>query len=168
MNAVIKINMSVCQQMIKHIHLDVNRECGGYLFGYFNQSNGNIQIVVNGLYYERRWGKENSFLFSPLYEYNAKKCFESFNNAQLRMIGCYHSHAQYPAVFSAEDRELQRYWDNNQCTLIYSPKTREMIGDIITNGLVIPARITVFGQGELGDIKPLLTKKPAQKILRLR
>jgi proteasome lid subunit RPN8/RPN11 len=167
-NAIIKIHKVVIQQLIKHACMDVYRECGGYLLGTFRESDNNIQFIIYGIYYEKRLGSETSFLFSPIYEYNATRYQESQNNSNLQLIGSYHSHAQYPAIFSPEDRVLQQHWGTSKCTLIYSPKTNELIGDIMTsNGISISSRITLFGQEEMAIQLPKLTPKPSQKTLKI-
>jgi proteasome lid subunit RPN8/RPN11 len=147
MFAVIKLHKKVYEGIINHAHLNCELECGGYLFGYSKRVENGIEVIVTDIYYEEIFGTDRSFNFNLSYGVRAKayQYSEQQKGRTIRLLGCYHSHGNYPAVFSDEDRLLQRVWAGNQATIIYSPGCNEWAGDIIRrDGNVIPARITTF------------------------
>ena len=169
MNSVIKINSQVLNEIITHCNINPNLECGGYLYGFYNNNYDNQIITINGIYYEKVFGTENSFIFSPLYKLRAiHKASEIYRINGGRLIGCYHSHANYPAIFSPTDRILEKRYASNKACLIYSPIDRELIGDIITFSDIYKARITVINSDNLERLYfPKMTKSPG-KILSLK
>lgn len=47
-------------------------------------------------------------------------------------MGIYHSHRQYPAIFSEIDRnQLQKYFGSNKITMIYSPRYSQLIDEFM-------------------------------------
>lgn len=149
MNCTIKINKTILKQIINHSKQHEFIEVGGYILGKNTIYDDGIIIEVNGIYYENnRFGSENRFNFSPLYLSNAIE-FAKIN--KISIVGNYHSHAQYPALFSDDDRIMESKMKNNTCAIIYSPIENKLIGDIISNGLFIKSRITLFGYENLED-----------------
>jgi proteasome lid subunit RPN8/RPN11 len=147
MNAVIKIHEIIYDEIIKHANYNPTKECGGYLFGYCNKNDYKIELLVTDIYYERIIGKEASFFFGLVYGNKAINYMHSQNNLgrPIKLIGCYHSHGIYPALFSEADRILEKAWSGNRAVIIYSPSDKQMIGDIISDtGIIIPARVTTY------------------------
>lgn len=147
MNAVIKLHKHIYEAIINHAHMDSKLECGGYLYGYSKRTENGMEVIVTDIYYEKIFGTDCSFKFNLLYEARAKayQYSEQLRGRKIHLVGCYHSHGDYPAIFSPEDRLLQRFWAGNQITIIYSPGYNEIIGDLIRcTGEVTQARITTF------------------------
>ncbi len=170
MNAIIKIHSDICNLITSHSKIDKTRECGGFLFGKYYENYDNIIVIVNGIYYERIFGSKNRFEFSQLYYNNAVKFGKSMQESMknFKLIGCYHSHAECPLYFSDEDRNLERFFGKKTCSLIYSPITNKLIGDVITNELIsIPARITIYNKKNDYEDYPILTRKPSSQITKL-
>ena len=106
MNSIIKINARILDEIVKHSLIKRNLECGGFLFGNYQTNYGNQIINIEAIYYERLFGTENKFVFSPAYKYRALCYGKSIRSS---FIGCYHSHANYPAIFSSVDRKMELY-----------------------------------------------------------
>ncbi|MDD2203091.1 MAG: Mov34/MPN/PAD-1 family protein [Bacilli bacterium] len=162
MKAVIKLHETVFEAIINHTFINSELECGGYLYGCTKKTQDGIEVIVTDVYYEKLFGTDSSFTFGLSYFLRAKNYLYEQRNLgrNIMLIGCYHSHGIYPAVFSEEDRNLQKSWTGNQATIIYSPKYNEMVGDVITNyGEVIEARITTFNMDayNLNDILNIAT-----------
>ena len=51
-----------------------------------------------------------------------------------KVIGNFHSHGEYPAIFSKEDKIMEENSPNNFCHLTYSPKYEEINGEIHIDG----------------------------------
>ena len=65
-------------------------------------------------------GKDCTFIFPLLYEARANAFAKQKN---IEIIGCYHSHAQYPSIFSDVDNNiLKPYWASDKLCMIFSPK----------------------------------------------
>jgi len=148
MNAVIKIKKDVLDTIVYHANLNNTLECGGYLYGYSKKTVDGIEIIVVDVYAEKILGQHNSFNFDPNYE---RRAIYYLNenwwglNKKIALIGNYHSHGKYKALFSKEDRKAQEMWMNNRIALLYSPKYNEIIGDIIRkDGSVLQARVTSY------------------------
>ena len=149
MRAVIKLHEIVSDAIVNHTLINSELECGGYLYGCTKRTQDGIEVIVTDAYYEKIFGTESHFVFGISYFSRAKNyLYEQCNlGRNIRLIGCYHSHGIYPALFSQEDRYLQKSWVGNQTTIIYSPKYNEMVGDVITrDGEAIEARITTFNK----------------------
>lgn len=150
MKSIIKINAKILDLLINHCHIDTNLECGGYLYGNYEKINKTNIININGIYGEKIFGKEDYFNFSPLYEARAKDFEKQIN---LPIIGCYHSHGKYPAIFSYEDRILETHYMKNNAALIYSPIENKLIGDIITTEKEVQAaKIIVVNQNQFNRL----------------
>lgn len=168
MNSVIKIDSQVLDEIINHCNINKDLECGGYLFGFYKNNYDNQIITINGIYYEKVFGTENTFTFSSLYNLRARALEKISIKNGSRLIGCYHSHANYPAIFSPTDRILEKRYASNKACLIYSPIDKELIGDIITFNYIYEARITVVNKDNLERLYfPKTTKEPG-KILSLK
>ena len=169
MNSVIKIDSQVLDEIITHCNINPNLECGGYLYGFYNTNYDNQIVTINGIYYEKVFGTENTFTFSSLYNLRAKILeLDVYKNTKSRLIGCYHSHANYKAEFSEIDRILEKRYASNKACLIYSPIDKELIGDIITFNDIYEARVTVINKDNVERLYyPKMTREP-DKILSLK
>lgn len=131
----IRIDNKVKKAMISHALEDPNRECGGFLYGNYHRNNNDIFCDINGLYYEKIFGSENEFHFNFSYIVNAQAVLKQLESQSL--MGTYHSHGQYPALFSETDRkQLQRYFGSNKITMIYSPGYSQLIGEFMDEDMV--------------------------------
>lgn len=116
--------------MIKHALEVPDKECGGFLYGNILQKNNDIICDIEGIYYERKFGSDCEFNFGLSYINNAKNVLKQLKSQLL--LGTYHSHGIYPAVFSEIDRnELQKYFGPNKVTMIYSPAYSTIIGEFM-------------------------------------
>lgn len=165
MNSVIKIDVKILDEIVKHALINPTLECGGYLFGKYNSNYDNQTIDINGIYYEKIFGSKKRFVFSPSYKYRAL-CFG--NNIGRDFIGCYHSHGEYPAIFSDVDRKMELYYASNKTALIYSPSENKIVGDIITYSNIYEARISVINPSNNNRLYyPTLVNNPG-KILSIK
>lgn len=115
-------------EIIKHCLEIPCKECDGFIYGNIIKENENIFCDVNGIYYERRYGSDCEFNFGLSYICNAKNQIKQFGS----LIGTYHSHGVYPAIFSEVDRKkLQQYFGPNKITMIYSPTYSNFIGEFL-------------------------------------
>lgn len=119
--SIIIMNLNVSEAIIKCCMIDEFNECGGYLFGNKEYKNGLLYFYVTKLYFEKNIkGTNNEFMFPLLYEVRAQN-YAKNNNVEL--LGCFHSHAQYPSAFSDIDRNvLEPHWADNKLCMIFSPK----------------------------------------------
>lgn len=126
----IKFYKEIKLEMIKHCMEVPSKECGGFLYGNIIKKNEDIFCEVDAIYYERRYGSDCDFNFALSYIYNAKKQLENLKSQYL--IGTYHSHGLYPAIFSEVDRnQLQPYFGTNKITMIYSPAYSKLVGEYL-------------------------------------
>ena len=100
------MNLNVSDAIINHAFMDEFHECGGYLLGQVVEKDSLKYFYVTQIYYEKNIiGKENEFNFSILYEARAMNYAKSKN---IEVIGCYHSHGQYPSSFSETDKNSKK------------------------------------------------------------
>lgn len=126
----IRMDNRIKKAMIYHTLEDSNRECGGFLYGNYYQNADDIFCDIDGIYYEKIFGNENEFHFNFSYIVNALNVQKQLEPQLL--MGTYHSHGQYPAVFSEIDRnQLQKYFGPNKITMIYSPRYSQLIGEFM-------------------------------------
>ena len=164
MNSIIKIESTIVDEIVKHCNINPYLECGGYLYGTRTVSYGNQIFLIDGIYYEKIFGTEDKFTFSPLYNFRAEYYGMTSGN---EIIGCYHSHGKYKAQFSGTDRKLELYYASNKVALIYSPSENKLIGDIITDSNIYESRCTITNSKKLKRIHyPKLSSKP-RKIISL-
>ena len=121
MKSVVIMNYNVSQAIINHAFIDEYHECGGYLLGHIKKINGILHFYIENIYYETAIkGKDCTFIFPLLYEARANAFAKQKN---IEIIGCYHSHAQYPSIFSDVDNNiLKPYWASDKLCMIFSPK----------------------------------------------
>lgn len=125
----IRFSDKIKRIMIKHTFDDPSRECGGFLFGSIERDLENecVYCDVDGIYYEKRFGNDHEFNFGFTYIRNAYKAQQTLDK---ELIGTYHSHGRYPAVFSDIDRNnLQKFFGENKITIVYSPKYSHLVGE---------------------------------------
>lgn len=149
MKAVIKLHEFVVNGIVNHTLINSKLECGGYLYGCSRRTKDGIETIITDMYYEKLFGTDRQFSFGITYLSRAKNYMyeQQQLGRKIKLVGCYHSHGLYQALFSPIDRMLQKKWMGNQATIIYSPHDNEMIGDIIMrNGSVLEARITTFNK----------------------
>lgn len=170
MASIIKINDMVLDTLIGHCHMNPNLECGGYLFGRYKSTYTDSIITITGIYYEKIFGTENHFTFSPLYKMRAlSKEKEIFRINGSKFIGCYHSHGKYIAKFSDVDRCMEiGHYRSNKAALIYSPIEDKLIGDIIAHDSISEARITVISCEEFNRLYYPLLPKTSGKVISLK
>ncbi|MBQ6282768.1 MAG: Mov34/MPN/PAD-1 family protein [Bacilli bacterium] len=170
MASIIKINDMVLDELIKHCNINPNLECGGYLYGRYKSTYTDDIITITGIYYERIFGTENRFTFSPLYKMRAiNKGKEIYRINGSKFIGCYHSHGKYRAQFSDVDRCMEiEHYRSNKAALIYSPIEDKLIGDIITSSKISEARITVISCDEFDRLYFPTLPKTSGKVISLK
>lgn len=171
MKPILIINELIIDVIIEHTLINPDLECGGYLYGNIINDNNLWKVYVDSCYYEKnRIGKETEYNFSLLYEINAKNY--SFQN-NLNLIGCYHSHGNYNAIFSDVDRNiLEKYWSSNKIVMIYSPSYNKLICDFVTyDKKQLPMQILVLTSNkEIVTIDKYLRKyhKNSKKLIKKR
>lgn len=171
MASIIKINDIILDQIIEHCNINTGLECGGYLFGRFKNTYTDSIVTITGIYYEKVFGTENRFTFSPLYKMRAlNRGKEIYRINGAKFIGCYHSHGKYAAQFSDIDRSMElNHYSSNKVALIYSPAEDKLIGDIITTSKEIKeSRITVVSQDEYDRLYYPKLPKSSGKVLTLK
>lgn len=121
MKSVVIMNLNVSEAIIKHSYMDEFNECGGYLLGHVKEIQGVLHFYVEQMYCETNIkGTNNEFKFPLFYESRAITFAKQKN---MEVIGCYHSHAQYPSIFSDVDKNvLEPHWASNKLCMIFSPK----------------------------------------------
>lgn len=125
----IRFSDKIKRMMIKHTFDDPSKECGGFLFGSVSKEEDNVFCDVDAIYYEKRFGNDHEFTFGFSYIRNAYKAEKIVGH---KLIGTYHSHGNYPAVFSDIDRNnLQKYFGENKITIVYSPKYSHLVGEFM-------------------------------------
>lgn len=168
---IIKINDMVLDRLIEHCNMNPYLECGGYLFGKYRNTYTDTIVTITGIYYEKVFGTEDHFTFSPLYKMRAlNKGKEIYRINGAKFIGCYHSHGQYVAKFSDTDRIMEiLHYSSNKAALIYSPIEDKLIGDIVTSTKELKeARITVIGQDEFDRMYYPKLPKTSGKVISLK
>lgn len=170
MASIIKINDLVLDTLIEHCNMNPNLECGGYLFGKYKSTCTDKIVTITGIYYEKIFGTENHFTFSPLYKMRAlSKGKEIYRINGSKFIGCYHSHGKYIAQFSDVDRCMEiSHYRSNKAALIYSPIENKLIGDIVTHDSINEARITVISQEDFNRLYFPILPKTSGKVISLK
>lgn len=126
----IEIYKSIKLELLKHCREVPHKECGGFLYGNMIQKYDDIICKIDYIYYEKRYGTSSEFNFGLSYIRNAQEHLEQLKSKIL--IGTYHSHGTYPAIFSQVDREqLQPFFGKNKITMIYSPSHGHLICDFL-------------------------------------
>lgn len=126
----IRFSDKIKKMLIKHTFENPTKECGGFLYGSLSEEGDKLFCDVDAIYYERFCGTDCKFVFGLNYVNRAKRY--GLENGFNSIIGTYHSHGQYPAIFSDVDRnELQKYFGANKITVIYSPKYSQIVGDFL-------------------------------------
>jgi len=166
MDGVIRIYREVLNELIKHCNIDREVECGGYLYGNYKKGKDSHAITINAIYSEEIFGTENKFNFPLSYEFRAKEYGKQIGR---ELIGCYHSHGNYPAIFSHQDRILETHYMNNNTALIYSPIEDKLIGDIITTeGIVYSSRIIIIDSQNLDKLYNPKLQSTSCKVMSLK
>lgn len=130
MNYCIRFSENVYNMLVNHTLKDSNRECGGFLYGSLYKDCDNLYYNVDDIYYEEIYGNENEFRFGFKYICNGLRKEKELSS--LILIGTYHSHGNYSAELSSVDRdELQKFFGENKITIVYSPKYKKMIGEVL-------------------------------------
>ena len=127
----IRFSDKIKKMMIKHTFNDPNIEGGGFWYGKVEKDLEAecVYCDVDGIYYEKRFGNDHEFTFGFTYIRNAYKAQKMVG---YDLIGTYHSHGIYPAVFSDIDRNnLQKYFGENKITIVYSPKYSHLVGEFL-------------------------------------
>lgn len=126
----IRFSDKIKRLMIKHTFEDPTKECGGFLYGNLIRKDDCVICDIDAIYYEKRYGSDSEFKFGFSYICNAYKMEKEFDSMQL--LGTYHSHGNYPSVFSDIDRiDLQKFFGKNKVTLIYSPRYSHLVGEFM-------------------------------------
>lgn len=116
--------------LIDHAMKDPSKECGGFVYGKTWRTENGVMCDIDAIYYEDYKGTHNKFVFTP--SYIKRGSTKVWKSDDISFIGTYHSHGNYPATFSPEDREcLQKYFGVGKVTLIYSPKYKNLIGEFM-------------------------------------
>ena len=130
----IRFSENIRKMMIEHTFIDPTKECGGFLYGTVLEEKDDVYCDVDGIYYEDRIGTDSKFVFGLSYIWRALKNVTTIN---MDILGSYHSHGNYPAIFSEEDREnLQKFFSCNKITVVYSPKYDQIVGEYMDNDFV--------------------------------
>ncbi|MBQ7105264.1 MAG: Mov34/MPN/PAD-1 family protein [Bacilli bacterium] len=126
----IRFSPKIRQALIEHTMKDPSKECGGFVYGKVWRTENGVMCDIDAIYYEDKKGTNNRFVFTPSYIRNGRKA--AWKLEGMEFMGTYHSHGEYPARFSKEDREsLQAYFGRGKVTLIYSPKHKHLIGEFM-------------------------------------
>jgi len=117
------MDKSVIPKINVLIHRDPEHECGGIFIGNMSQDpiTGKHTIYVHDLYSEERPGTRSTFEFTTDYQMNAVK-FVKKNYPEYHIIGNIHSHAQYQAFWSEQDKVMMRQSRENGFYMVVSPK----------------------------------------------
>jgi proteasome lid subunit RPN8/RPN11 len=130
----IRFSENIKNMMIEHTLLNPTKECGGFLYGNVSNLDDDVFCDVDGIYYEDKVGTDRKFIFGLAYVCRALKKMDLLN---MDILGSYHSHGNYPAVFSDEDRDnLQKFFSSNKITIVYSPKYDQIVGEYMDNNFV--------------------------------
>lgn len=125
----IRFNENIKKIMLEHTFARPDRECGGFLYGRINKIKEDIFCDIDAIYYEHLYATNSEFVFRCSYINNGIEFSKLLNQ---NLIGTYHSHGIYPAVFSDIDREkLQKYFGPGKLTVVYSPKYSQLVGEYL-------------------------------------
>ena len=129
----IRFSEKIKKMLIEHTFMNPTKECGGFLYGNVIKDNNNYFCDVDAIFFDKnKVGTDNGFVFSFSYVTSALAMTKRFDSMEL--VGTYHSHGNYPAIFSDVDREsLQKYFGENKITVIYSPKYSQLVGEFMDN-----------------------------------
>jgi len=129
--------------LINHTLEVPDKECGGFLYGNFIIAKHKLICDVQDIYYEKKYGTNNSFRFDFRYICNAIKREEELY--PLKLLGSYHSHGENRAILSKVDRdELQKFFGVDKVTVVYSTKYNEMVCEYLDlNGESYKAKVLV-------------------------
>lgn len=142
----IKIDREVMNQIITHANEYPTFERGGYLIGKKKNTEVGKLFIVSAIYCDEFIGSENRYLFAN----NTRNSIDDYCKKYLKglkVIGNYHSHGKYPAIFSSEDIQMTASSPADYCQIIYSPAYNELVGKIhLQNDIIVDAKITFIGR----------------------
>lgn len=145
MEYIIKIHRDIIKQIIDFANINPYLECGGYLIGEIKEHENQINFIISAIFLDENQGTKNRYCFFEL----TRKYLENYcktNMSNYKVIGNFHSHGEYHAIFSKEDKIMEENSPNNYCHLIYSPKYNEITCEIHIDGKrIVKPRITFFG-----------------------
>ena len=145
MKPILIIKEEIIEILINHCCIDEYLECGGFLFGQIIDNDEYFKIYVDGIYYDsNERGTDISYYFSFISRIRAES-WGIKNGYQL--IGCYHSHGKYNAIFSEVDRNvLEKKWNSNKLVMIYSPSYNKLVCDFVTNSKTYSMKIFILNK----------------------
>lgn len=117
------MDKSVVNKINALIHRDPFHECGGIFIGNVSadQVTGKHTVHVHDLYFEERLGTGSTFEFTTDYLMNAVKYVKK-NCPEYHIVGNIHSHAQFQAFWSGQDKEMMSQARDNSFYMVVSPK----------------------------------------------
>ena len=146
MEFIIKIHRETFKQIIDFANSNPFLECGGYLIGKIKENENQMTFIITAAFLDENQGTKNRYHFFEL----TRKYLEEYCKVHMKnykIIGNFHSHGEYQAIFSKEDKIMEENSPNNFCHLIYSPKYEEINGEIHIDGKkTAKARVTFFGK----------------------
>lgn len=123
----IRFSKKIKEMLINHTLMNPDKECGGFLYGNISVIDNNLFCDVDGIYFEDKVGTEDKFVFGFSYICRGLKKMDELN---MDIVGSYHSHGNYPAILSDDDRKnLQKFFGSGKITVVYSPKYKEIVGE---------------------------------------
>lgn len=117
----------------EHVFSKPNLECGGYLIGQicWSSDEQNVEGYVEDIYHDDTVGSSSHFTFSAQYGLDAYSyCKKNYSNEEgilnKKIIGNYHSHGNFNAFFSAQDKTMIFSGTAPGFFLVYSPGEKEV------------------------------------------
>lgn len=146
MEYIVKIHRETLKQIIDFSNQNSLLECGGYLIGQKRKNENQTIFIITAAFLDQNQGTQNRYHFFDF----TRKSIEEYCQKHLKnskVIGNFHSHGEYPAIFSREGKIMEEKSPEEFCHLIYSPKYQELNREVhVIGNKTEKPRITFFGK----------------------
>ena len=127
------LSNEVLLKIKNHVLARPDIECGGYLIGRLQWSDDGQNVVgyVDDIFHDDSVGSAAQFVFTAQYGLKAYSyCLKTYRNAEgvtsKSIIGNYHSHGNFNAFFSGQDKMMIYAGTAPEFYLVFSPGKKEI------------------------------------------
>jgi len=127
------LSNDILERIKNHVFTTLDIECGGYLIGRLQWSDDEQNVIgyVDDIYHDDSVGSAAHFTFTAQYGLKAYSyCLKNYRNedgiSSKNIIGNYHSHGNFNAFFSGQDRTMIFAGTAPEFYLVFSPGKKEI------------------------------------------
>jgi len=127
------LSNDIIERIKNHVFRKPDIECGGYLIGRLQWSDDEQNVIgyVDDIYHDDSVGSAAQFVFTSQYGLKAYSyCSKTYKNADgvstKKIIGNYHSHGNFNAFFSGQDKIMIYAGTAPEFYMVFSPGRKEV------------------------------------------